>query len=605
MKKTLIFFLCLVLALTPCSFAFASAEEASAGYTLDTESKTFTVTTPEGLIAVAALINSEENPTLKTYNITLAADLDFTTIEGRNWTPIGYTAATDQNTYYPFSGVFDGAGHTIKGLVTVSDTGGAKKRFQGLIGVGVECTIKNVTVKDSTFEGYEFVAAILGVADGDVTVQNCHVENCIINAPTNNGNNVGGICGRIRGGQNKPGISGFKCKNILFENCTVQANMSSFRNIGGICGGEAVSGTDEWTATFRNCVTSGTYEYYHKGTDGTSGIFAYNGGNGNDTDTASMKINFENCVSVAKIVNKAEEGNSIYGSICHRLWDGAYTMKNCIGLGAFSSVLDVKCAAHTLALDNCAIYDPEATATDGTASFWVNSETITEPVDRTLTINGEAADFKTATLPVLTTSMLSERLAAIFTDEAFRTRANDLILFAVGHEHKFDQQVASDAYLVTHATCQQKAVYYYSCTCGLKGTETFEYGEIASHNFSEGWSMDETEHWHTCTDCHEETTARGEHTFGDWTVKREATERREGERVRTCSVCGYEQSEKIEKIVPATTVEGTDSTPATTDAETTPATEKKGCNSSIAGGVAILVAIVSVGCLAVRKKKED
>ena len=38
------------------------------------------------------------------------------------------------------------------------------------------------------------------------------------------------------------------------------------------------------------------------------------------------------------------------------------------------------------------------------------------------------------------------------------------------------------------------------------------------------------------------------HTFGEWTVTKEVTAFESGERVRTCSVCGFEEKEKIEKL---------------------------------------------------------
>ena len=44
--------------------------------------------------------------------------------------------------------------------------------------------------------------------------------------------------------------------------------------------------------------------------------------------------------------------------------------------------------------------------------------------------------------------------------------------------HKFTKKDTDEKYLLSSATCTQKAVYYYSCECGEKGTETFEYGEI-------------------------------------------------------------------------------------------------------------------------------
>ncbi len=49
--------------------------------------------------------------------------------------------------------------------------------------------------------------------------------------------------------------------------------------------------------------------------------------------------------------------------------------------------------------------------------------------------------------------------------------------------HAFDKQVTTDAYKATDATCEAKATYYYSCQCGEKGTETFEYGDYAAHVF--------------------------------------------------------------------------------------------------------------------------
>ena len=55
-----------------------------------------------------------------------------------------------------------------------------------------------------------------------------------------------------------------------------------------------------------------------------------------------------------------------------------------------------------------------------------------------------------------------------------------------GHVHSFDKQVITEEYLASSATCTEKATYYYSCSCGEKGTETFEYGSTTNHNFVNG-----------------------------------------------------------------------------------------------------------------------
>ncbi len=52
---------------------------------------------------------------------------------------------------------------------------------------------------------------------------------------------------------------------------------------------------------------------------------------------------------------------------------------------------------------------------------------------------------------------------------------------AGGHVHVFDQKVASYTYLCKAGTCVTPSLYYYSCVCGAKGTETFEYGTPNGH----------------------------------------------------------------------------------------------------------------------------
>ena len=69
--------------------------------------------------------------------------------------------------------------------------------------------------------------------------------------------------------------------------------------------------------------------------------------------------------------------------------------------------------------------------------------------------------------------------------------------------HSYTEQIVSDEYLAAPATCNKKATYYYSCVCGEKGTETFEYGSITNHNFVNG----------RCTYCGKEQEASKGLTF--------------------------------------------------------------------------------------------
>ena len=67
----------------------------------------------------------------------------------------------------------------------------------------------------------------------------------------------------------------------------------------------------------------------------------------------------------------------------------------------------------------------------------------------------------------------------------------------LSHKHNFDKKIATENYIVSKATCTQKAKYYYSCSCGEKGTETFENGELEGHSYTI-LKHDELEHWYEC-----------------------------------------------------------------------------------------------------------
>ncbi|MCI7563689.1 MAG: hypothetical protein MST09_01775, partial [Spirochaetia bacterium] len=88
-----------------------------------------------------------------------------------------------------------------------------------------------------------------------------------------------------------------------------------------------------------------------------------------------------------------------------------------------------------------------------------------------------------------------------------------------------------------------------SCSvCGYTATEAIE--KLAhTHKFATDWTKDETYHWYAATCEHTtEVSGKAEHSFGDWTVTKEATEEAEGSRARSCTVCGYTATEAIEKL---------------------------------------------------------
>ena len=94
--------------------------------------------------------------------------------------------------------------------------------------------------------------------------------------------------------------------------------------------------------------------------------------------------------------------------------------------------------------------------------------------------------------------------------------------------HIYDQKAVNDKYLKTPATCINVAVYYMSCVCGEKGTETFENGDALGHSWGSWQSNRDNTHTRTCQICAVEET--GNCTGGTATCVNKAI----------CSVCNAE-----------------------------------------------------------------
>ena len=69
-----------------------------------------------------------------------------------------------------------------------------------------------------------------------------------------------------------------------------------------------------------------------------------------------------------------------------------------------------------------------------------------------------------------------------------------------------------------------------------------EFTVYHEHNYG-GWVHDSVNHWHECT-CGDKTDV-AEHSFGEWTVTKEASTTEPGSKTRSCSVCGFEETLEI------------------------------------------------------------
>ena len=179
--------------------------EANEAYSYDSNTKTITIYSGEGLKVAADVVNSGDND----INIILDNDIDLSDID---WTPIGIESR-------PYTGTFDGGTYTITGL-TVNQT----RENVGLIGcIGSNGTVKNVKLENVniTGDGY-FVGGVAGTNYG--TIENCSVDGTL----TNNRHYLGGVVGNNYGS-----IIGCSSSGTI---------TGTSPNVGGI-GGQSVGGT--------------------------------------------------------------------------------------------------------------------------------------------------------------------------------------------------------------------------------------------------------------------------------------------------------------------------------------------------------------------------
>ena len=129
--------------------------------------------------------------------IKLLADIDLTgvTTNGDSFSPIGLYCS-GQGVNKPFTGHFDGNGHTIKGIYQSGWDFGYEwgtTGYLGLFGYVVDATIENLTIEGlvAEVEGGT-LAAVAGRADGKCVFKNITVKNCKLGTYNNR-------CGAIVG----------------------------------------------------------------------------------------------------------------------------------------------------------------------------------------------------------------------------------------------------------------------------------------------------------------------------------------------------------------------------------------------------------------------
>ncbi len=176
------------------------------------------------LLWFAALVNDDRtHAVFITRDTSANAKLtkDITIPDGHSWAPIG----NDQD----YSGTFDGAGHTIHGMVVNS----SQNQAMGFVGyLGAEGVIKNLALgKDCSVTGsVGYVGGLCGRNKGSIS-------NCC-NGATVTGENgsgyVGGICGY--------NFKGSRPDTSTISNCYNTGAITGGVLVGGVCGSN-LSGT--------------------------------------------------------------------------------------------------------------------------------------------------------------------------------------------------------------------------------------------------------------------------------------------------------------------------------------------------------------------------
>lgn len=243
--------------------------EATEAYSYDSNTRTITIYSGEGLKVAADEVNSGNTD----INIILDKDIDLTNTK---WTPIG----TDHSNSY--TGTFDGGNHTISGLTVTGS-----EEYAGLFGyIGKDGgTVKNVKLENvqiTSDDQYAYVGGVAGYSRGNI--ENCSVSGSVSGNSNSNGtsNCVGGVVGQQYGG--------------TITECSSSAIVDGTNAVGGVAGQTA-------NATLTACYATGdvTAERDPKNNTYAGGVVGYNG--------ASTLIA---CYATGKVTGTGTGTGSIY-----------------------------------------------------------------------------------------------------------------------------------------------------------------------------------------------------------------------------------------------------------------------------------------------------
>ena len=391
------------------------------------------------LVAFAALVNDGSNA----INGKLMADIDMAGVE---WTPIG-------NSTKNYSGTFDGQKHTVSNLTVESNSS-----YIGLFGYVSAGTVKNVTVKNANFSGYQYVAGVVGKLAGGT------VENCALVGESN---------------LSATATSGYIAGIVGYVDSTNSVTISSCYNEGQLTGKEYLGGILAYAKTavvITNCYNAGTISAQR-----------YAGGVvGRDNSAVSIS----NCYNVGSVNSTGAYTGAISGSGTSGTISNNYYLTGSAkigetamnGLGSFSTNPKADTAGKT----------------DGKDAAWFASADAVTALN-----NGGTAWIAGTSYPVLAVFGNSGGSGSepecqhtewtwATTDETNHWKVCDACDETFGEApHSYGEWSNGEK----------------SCECGKK--ITCEHAELSA------WQSDDTNHWKTCGTCGMEQS-KAAHSYGAW-----------------------------------------------------------------------------------------
>ena len=457
-----------------------------------TETDPYQINTAAGLKWFRDKVNNAKTKEETKICAVLTANID---LKNEEWTPIGIGNGTENNGAtidFPYSGTFDGNGHTISGLnVNYRNKNG-----------GLFCYVMNATIKNLTVAGSVTHSSGDGVAYGGIVgcADSSTIENCT-NRCTVTGNWYAG------------GIVGWSTDSDIIG-CANFGNISSPSFSGGICG--RITGTREndaagIDATIRDCYNVGM----------VSGRYA--GGITGQSDSSDIDILIANCYNVGSLHGSDGTGEIIgdlFGPTCTTI-DNCYYLPTGNPASTSDRVnvnrTDSKTAAEFA--DGTVRKLLKAGERDNNADPWADECQYLDAAGKTLPVfngQGDAHDHQsndwesneTEHWQVCTCGAVFHKAQHSGGTATCTAKAVCEVCKAEYGEklpHDFTAEAVDAKYLKSAATCTEKAVYYKSCAvCGLSSEgmadeATFFSGNVLDHDWGAWTSNEDGTHTRTCT----------------------------------------------------------------------------------------------------------